>query len=174
MSKKQTIEERLDALLNKVDGLNQQVSDLQDRVTELEAENQDLREENSALKKRLSRYETPKNSKNSSKPPSSDYPRISRSNSLRKRSGKKPGGQTGRSGTTLQMVSCPDIINDHHANYCTCCGEDLSVIEGEYAGKRQVIDIPPIKPIVTEHRIYTRQCRCGQVPAVIPRKSMPQ
>lgn len=163
MSKKESIEERLDKLLNEVDNINSQVSDLQDRVVELETENRQLRKENSTLKKRLAKYETPKNSKNSSKPPSSDYPKIARTNSLRKKTGRKPGGQKGRTGNTLEIVSTPDFITEYHANYCTCCGEDLSVIEGEYAGARQVIDIPPIKPVVTEHRIYSKQCRCGHL-----------
>jgi hypothetical protein len=34
-------------------------------------------------------------------------------------------------------------------------------VEAVFAGKRQVIDIPPIVPIITEHRIFSRQCTCG-------------
>ena len=43
------------------------------------------------LKERLAKYENPKNSKNSSKPPSSDFPKPQRIQSLREPSGKKPG-----------------------------------------------------------------------------------
>lgn len=154
MTKKISIEERLDNLLNKVDNL-------ENRVVELEAENKQLKEENCKFKKRLSKYETPKNSKNSSKPPSSDFPKPAKTSSLRKKSGKKPGGQKGHIGNTLKIVSNPDIITNHQASYCTCCGNDLSIIVGEYAGKRQVIDIPPIQPVITEHRIFHKQCRCG-------------
>jgi len=42
------------------------------------------------LKERLAKYENPKNSKNSSKPPSSDFPKHQRTQSLREPSGKKP------------------------------------------------------------------------------------
>ncbi len=156
MAKKISIEERLDNLLNKVDNL-------ENRVVELETENRQLKAENCKLKKRLSIYETQKNSKNSSKPPSSDFPRLAKTNSLRKKSGKKPGGQKGHTGNTLKTVSNPDFITNHHANYCTCCGNDLSMIIGEYVGKRQVIDIPPIQPVITEHRIFRKQCTCGKL-----------
>lgn len=50
------------------------------------------------------------NSKNSSKPPSTDYFAKEKPNpkSLRKKSGKKPGGQEGHPGTTLEMVDNPE------------------------------------------------------------------
>ncbi len=149
MGKKKSIEEKLDALFVRVD--------------KLETENAELREENATLKKRLSHYETPKNSKNCSKPPSSDFPKLPRTQSLRKKSGKKPGGQKGHKGNTLKMVDEPTVIKEHSSNYCTCCGNNLADIEGAFAGRRQVIDIPPIVPVVTEHRVYHKQCSCGMV-----------
>ena len=50
------------------------------------------------------------NSRNSSKPPSTDFFVKEKPNpkSRRKKSGKKPGGQEGHSGTTLEMVNDPD------------------------------------------------------------------
>jgi len=59
------------------------------------------------LKNRLAKYETPKNSKNSSVPPSKDENRPKRK-SLLEKSGRKPGGQKGRKGNTLKMVEVPD------------------------------------------------------------------
>ncbi len=47
------------------------------------------------------------------------------------------------------------IIQEHIPDYCNCCGKDISNISFEFAGKRQVIDIPEIKPQVTEHQIFT-------------------
>lgn len=49
------------------------------------------------------------NSRNSSKPPSTDFVREKPNpKSLRKKSGKKPGGQDGHQGTTLEMVNHPE------------------------------------------------------------------
>lgn len=59
------------------------------------------------------------------------------------------------------MVEVPNIIEGHRPNYCLRCGNDLSTVPSELTGKRQVIDIPPIEPVVTEHRIYSQVCTCG-------------
>lgn len=116
------------------------------------------------LENRLAKYENPKNSKNSSKPPSSDFPKPhQKTQSLREPSANKPGGQLGHEGTTLKMVSKPDIIEEHSSVYCACCGEDLSAQSGCFSGKRQVIDIPPIAPIVTEHQLFDKLCKCGHL-----------
>lgn len=127
---------------------------LMNRINELE-------KEVDYLKGRLSIYENPKNSTTSNKPPSSDFPKQNRTNSLRTSTDKKPGGQPGHDGNTLKMIESPDIIEDHQSNYCTKCGKDISLLPSELIGKRQVIDIPPIQSIVTEHRAYKRVCSCG-------------
>jgi transposase len=142
MTEQLSLEEKIDALLKRVDYLEHEVVRLTDR---------------------LAKYENPKNSKNSSKPPSSDFPKLSKTQSLRESSGKKPGGQIGHEGTTLRMVSNPDIIETHCPSFCTCCGEDLSTIPAIFIGKRQVIDIPPIVPVVTEHQVFNKCCKCGQL-----------
>ena len=50
------------------------------------------------------------NSRNSSRPPSTDFFIKEKPNpkSLRKKSGKKPGGQDGHPGTPLEMVDHPE------------------------------------------------------------------
>lgn len=137
------------------------VGQLMAKVDELTRRLELLEQENQSLRKRLAKYENPKNSYNSNMPPSSDFPKQPKTNSLRKSSGKKPGGQLGHKGNTLKMVESPDIIEDHQFNYCTKCGNDIALLPSELAGRRQVIDIPPIQSIVTEHRIYKRVCTCG-------------
>ena len=85
------------------------------------------------------------NSNNSSKPPSSDPNRKKK----KKKSGKrKPGGQKGHNGTTLQKVSDPDVIKEIEVN-------KAGLPEGDYKevgyDSRQVIDID-ISRLVTEYR----------------------
>ena len=128
---------------------------------QLQKENVRLSQENQWLKQELEKYQTPKNSSNSSKPPSSDFPKIQKTQSLRTPSDKKPGGQPGHEGTTLKMTDTPDTVQKHSPNYCTCCGEDLSGYEPHFIGRRQVVDIPPIKPIITEHQLFEVCCQCG-------------
>ena len=133
--------------------MTEDVKELQKLVYSIMAEIKDLRH-------RLSKYENPKNSNNSSIPPSKDENRPKRK-SLREKSNKKVGGQKGREGKTLNMVEIPDIIETHLSEYCNCCGNDISKNPSEFVGKRQVFDIPEIKVQVTEHQIFKRICTCG-------------
>lgn len=157
MANPNSIDDRFNALLLRINNLEKEVV----RLKHFETENQFLRNYISVLEDRLSKYENSKNSSNSNMPPSSDFPKQSKTNSLRTSSGKKPGGQLGHKGNTLKMVESPDIIEDHQSNYCTKCGKDISLLQSELIAKRQVIDIPPIQSIVTEHRVYRHVCTCG-------------
>ena len=157
MTNPKSIDDRFDALQYRIKELEKQLSGYRSLVTE----NQFLRNYIAVLEERLSKYENPKNSSNSNMPPSSDFPRQQKTNNLRKPSGKKPGGQFGHKGNTLKMVESVGIVEEHRSSYCTKCGKDISQLPSELVGKRQVIDIPPIRPIVTEHRIYKRVCTCG-------------
>jgi transposase len=154
-------EQKINELYALVYRLITELDSLKASNAQLQKENARLRQENQFLKQELEKYRTPKNSGNSSKPPSSDFPKIQKTQSLRTSSGKKPGGQPGHEGTTLKMADTPDAVQQHIPNYCTCCGEDLSHYQTHFIGRRQVIDIPPIKPIVTEHRLFEVHCRCG-------------
>jgi len=113
-----------------------------------------------ALEKRIAGLES--NSRTSSKPPSSDkgnFTNPPKPKTTRKKSGKKPGGQKGHPGSTLEKVSNPDHIKIHDlADQATCpdCGGSLP--RDDDWEVRQVFDIPPITPEVTEHR--ARRCHC--------------
>src|SRR5216110_2699971 len=79
-----------------------------------------------------------KDSRTSSKPPSSDgLARLPRSS--RRPSGKQPGGQAGHRGHTLSMVEQPDEVVHHRPNVCDQCGEDLSTLAGIITERRQVL-----------------------------------
>ena len=109
----------------------------------------------------LERYKHPKNSGNSSIPPSKDENRPKRNQSLRQKTGRKPGGQKGHQGTTLQMVETPDEIVELVPSYCNKCGNDLRDVEAVFCSKRQSIEIPPITPKYVEYQCFSKQCSCG-------------
>lgn len=97
-----------------------------------------------------------KNSSNSSKPPSSDN--YVKPKSRRKKSGKKPGGQKGREGKTLEMSPNPDVTEVHRARECRNCARDLAGVAADSVDVRQVFDLPPQKITITEHRCETINC----------------
>lgn len=94
-----------------------------------------------------------KNSKNSSKPPSSDGFKKPAPKSLRKPSGKKVGGQNGHQGTQLTVVTAPDEIVKHMPTACEGC-KHYQMCKGTacIAEKRHVIDAV-VTVNVTEHQV---------------------
>jgi transposase len=102
-----------------------------------------------------------KNSQNSSLPPSSDrFSRQSKSRSLRQKSGKKPGGQPGHQGHTLQMSPEPDeTIPLAPVTHCEHCQADLTEIAAKTRERRQVIDVPPPPALhVRQYEGEWKQC----------------
>ncbi len=101
-------------------------------------------------------------SRNSSKPPSTDSPFDKPApKSLRGRSGRKPGGQPGHQGRTLRQVDDPDRVIVHEPGACRCCGAGLSGRPVTGVIRRQCFDLPPVKIVVTEHQMIERECACG-------------
>lgn len=106
--------------------------------------------------------------RNSSKPPSSEGLGKSapRQRSLRKKTGRKPGGQDGHKGTTLARVARSDQEERHEP---TACGSGRAGLAGRPVTgveHRQVFDLPPVRAEVTEHQLVERECACGQAPGV--------
>src|SRR5664279_2001646 len=150
------------------------VSDLIGRVRALQSEMKSMREmyearikeletESAALKARVADLEAQlrANSRNSSKPPSTDGPATPAPRSLRGKSKRKPGGQDGHRGQTLAQVADPDVVIRHEPSCCRDCGSDLTDAAEVTCSRRQVFVLPPIKVHVTEHQIISRRCPCG-------------
>jgi transposase len=126
-------------------------------IERLQAEIAELRAENAEWKRR-----SEQNSRNSSRPPSSDSPFAKLApKSLRRKSGKKPGGQPGHPGSTLALVDNPNERKRHEPGSCTGCGAGLADAAEVGMQRRQVFDLPPMTVRVTEHQLIARRCGCG-------------
>ncbi len=110
-----------------------------------------------------------KDSSNSSKPPSSDGPAAKARPRPRIKSKKRrPGGQPGHKGKTREMLpveQVDEVINLFPA-LCDGCQAPFNTELGgcTVAGepeRRQVTDIPPVQPHVTEYRLHSLRCSCG-------------
>jgi transposase len=152
-----------------------QITDLAERIAKLQARLRRVEGKlekqqclNYALQRRIAELEASavvRDSHNSSLPPALDPPAakaanaIRRTRSLRRPSGKRPGAQPGHPGHTRPRVERPDQVVMHAPSRCRGCGASLS---GGYIVKcesRQVVELPPVKPWVVEHRALTKRCR---------------
>jgi transposase len=102
------------------------------------------------------------NSKNSSKPPSSDGLGKPAPKSLRGKTGRRPGRPKGQPGVTMQLTDHPDRVVRHVPGCCGTCGGSLDGAEETRIERRQVTEIPPVRAEVTEHQIVELECGgCG-------------
>ena len=103
-----------------------------------------------------------KNSRNSSKPPSSDGLNKPAPKSLRVAGEKPTGGQKGHPGRTLSQATQPDKIVVHGVpDQCQACHLELPFAYVSEA--RQVFDLPVLQFEVTEHHAMQAICSCGYV-----------
>ena len=133
------------------------------RIQEQAAENAALREQLALLQSQVADLaaQVKTNSRNSSKPPSSDGLAKPSPKSLRGKSGRKPGRPKGQPGATMELSDHPDKKVRHRPARCGCCGKSLKKAPVTAVERRQVIDIPPVKAVTTEHQMLTVKCGCG-------------
>jgi transposase len=102
-------------------------------------------------------------SRNSSRAPSSDPPQSERPH--RPRSTRRRGGQPGHPGHTRTLVPVDEVdeVVVIKPEQCTHCQAPLSG-EDPKPWRHQVIELPPIKPVVTEYQWHQLVCAaCGEV-----------
>jgi len=125
------LEARVETLTSMVHALQEQVGTLQDQL-----------------------HQT---SRNSSRPPSSDPPQHQRPH--RPRGQRRRGGQPGHPGSTrtLLPVEAVDEVVVIKPTQCTHCQAPLAGDDPK-PWRPQVIEIPPIKPVVTEYQWHQLAC----------------
>lgn len=125
-----------------------------------------LEEEIIQLKRRIEELERllGMNSKNSSKPPSSDPPGVTTA-LPRKLRRKKRGARKGHQPHLRELMPEKFVKNRFHLKpeICTCGSINIEEAEQE-SMRHQVVDIPPIEPQVTEYVQHFFRCKdCGEL-----------
>ena len=141
---------------------------LEARIVLLEAMVHTFQEQVRTLQEQLNQT-----SRNSSRPPSSDPPQSPRPR--RPRWQRRHGGQPGHPGQTRSLVPVDEVdevvvLKPHQCSGCHAplSGDDVTPF------RHQVIEIPPIKPVITEYRWHQLVCpECGETtrapwPAGVP------
>lgn len=121
------------------------------RVAGLEAARQELTEQ------------VQQNAHNSSRPPSSNRPSRKRRPRRRQPSGRAPGEQPGHPGQTRELlpVEQVDEVISLKPTECATCQHELRG-EDPRPHRHQVMEIPPIRPVVTEYQVHRWSCEvCG-------------
>lgn len=144
----------------------------------LQAENEQLRERNNELAQQVAALtdkvatlqgEASRDSSNSSKPPSSDRIETKKTRAQRraearanaKEAKRSPGKQPGQAGNHLARRD-PDETLEYRPVTCRGCGAALGGDSVCGQVTRQVVDLPKVEPIVTDHVAYRCRCSCGE------------
>ena len=139
-------DELIELLLKKIEEQAQTIKELHRTIDELNKIIQELTEK------------VGMNSRNSSKPPSSDGLNKPAPRSLRKKSGKKAGGQKGHSGKHLKTTVKPDEVIAHIPSICEACSSRENCVKRAAVEEtRQVIDAV-VTVHITEHKVLSVDC----------------
>jgi transposase len=133
------------------------IGTLEAHVAALEASMHTLQEEVCALREQLNQ-----NSRNSSRPPSSDPPQSERPR--RPRGKRRRGAQPGHPGHSRSLIAVEEVdeVVVLKPDQCSSCHAPL-VGDDPSPFRHQVIEIPPIEPVITEYQWHQLVCPdCGE------------
>lgn len=131
------------------------IYELVSRTDKLEQEMAQLRTENELLKEQVA-----KTSANSSQPPSKN-PLTFKPN-RKESTGKKRGGQLGHIGHERKLYPeemCKEVIH-HYPVQCSGCGAKINEVGDKPAYRHQIVEVPPVQPIIIEHQFHPVTCTC--------------
>ena len=122
------------------------IYELMDKIRELEAENMRLRQPATT-------------SQNSSQPPSRDFKADQAVGKKRKRN-KKQGAKLGHEKQERRLVDNPNKVMEVYVDNCPNCQLNLLDQVPVQVIRRQITELPEIKPVVIETRQYVVDCPC--------------
>ncbi len=137
------------------------VRQLEARLRAVETELAAARARNAELEAELARRGgPPKTPANSSVPPSKGWKRERPAGE-----GAKRGPPVGHLGTSRRRAA-PDGVVLCQPTHCEACGRDLAAAPHERVGTSQVVELPPVQPVVLEAWRYQATCpHCGATTA---------
>ncbi|MGZ3458081.1 MAG: IS66 family transposase [Archangium sp.] len=149
-----------------VDPKDARIAELEALVAARDARIAELENEVKVLTRRVAELEARLglNSTNSSKPPSSDPPGVRRT--PRVPTGRRPGGQPGHQPHKRERLPPEQVgrvIDVPPPERCNGCNEKLEGRQQQVL-VHQVVEIPPLRPLVTEYRCPALECaHCGKL-----------
>ena len=128
----------------------------------------ELAKEISELKAEIARLKRPPTtSQNSSQAPSRDFKSSKKQRTRRKKKGAKPGHEK----QERPLMENPNKVIEVYADVCENCDHNLLDQIPVQVIRRQITELPEIKPVVIETRQYEVRCPCcgevqrGKLPA---------
>ena len=132
--------------------LEEQLVAVTTQLTAAQARNAELEAE------RARRSGPPKTPQNSSTPPSKGWKREEPPTGA---AGAKRGRPVGHPGTSRRRTE-PDWVVLCQPTHCADCGANLAAAPQERVGTSQVVELPPVQPVVLEAWRYAATCaQCG-------------
>jgi transposase len=155
-----------------IDPRDELIAELRRQLAERDVIIAELRAELAALKEAFA-----KSSRNSSKPPSSDGPRV-KARPKKTRSGRKPGGQPGHKRHERVLVP-PEKVHEFVPCIPKQCDGCAGLLHGRdpEPHRHQVFELPPVEPIVTEYQQHALGCglcghrTMGKLPEGVPTRT---